>query len=501
MNNDKKKLLIYIVTFNHEKFIINVLNRIPKNLSEKYYVEILINDDSSSDETFKLTYKFIDNLKSTFKFRIFSNPKNQGYGGNQKIGYHYAIKNNFDYVALLHGDGQYAPEYLDKLVDALNDNNIDAVFGSRMMTKGAALKGGMPLYKFFGNKVLTFFQNFLLSSNLSEFHSGYRVYKVNSLKKIPFELNANDYSFDTEIIIQLIISKLNIKEIPIPTYYGDEISYVNGIKYAYQICIATIKSQLQKKGFFYDRKFDCDKNDEKIYINKENFPSTHSEILKIVENNSNILDVGCNDGYIGNLLITKKNCHVTGVDKIENLDNSKLNKFIKHDLDDGPPEIEYKNYDYILLMDVVEHLKNPEYFIEKLKKYLSDNEKIKIVISTPNIAFFVIRLMLLIGNFNYGKRGILDRTHTRLFTFSTLKSLLSQNGFSIISKKGIPAPYPLAIGENLISRILININIFLIKISKTIFSYQIMYTAVPNVSLENLMQKADRESLKKIKEI
>ena len=109
--------------------------------------------------------------------------------------------------------------------------------------------------------------------------------------------------------------------------------------------------------------------------------------------------------------------------------------------------------------------------------------------------------MLIIGNFNYGKRGILDRTHTRLFTFSTLKSLLSQNGFSIISKKGIPAPYPLAIGENLISRILININIFLIKISKTIFSYQIMYTAVPNVSLENLMQKADRESLKKIKEI
>ena len=164
MNFNKKKLLIYIVTFNHEKFIVDVLNRIPKKLSETYEVEILINDDSSSDGTFKLTYKFIENLKSNFKFKIFSNPKNQGYGGNQKIGYHYAIKNNFDYVALLHGDGQYAPEYLENLVEPLNSNEVDAVFGSRMLTKGTALKGGMPLYKFIGNKILTNFQNFLLSS-------------------------------------------------------------------------------------------------------------------------------------------------------------------------------------------------------------------------------------------------------------------------------------------------------------------------------------------------
>ena len=127
MNSVKRKLLIYIVTFNHEKFILDVINRIPKNLVDKYDVEILINDDSSSDSTFKLTYQFIDNLKSNFKFKIFSNPKNQGYGGNQKIGYHYAIKNNFDYVALLHGDGQYAPEYLPKLVEPLDNDDADAV--------------------------------------------------------------------------------------------------------------------------------------------------------------------------------------------------------------------------------------------------------------------------------------------------------------------------------------------------------------------------------------
>jgi len=501
MSSEKAKLLIYIVTFNHEKFIIDVLNRIPKNLSVKYDVEILINDDSSSDSTFKLTYEYIENLKSNFKFKIFSNPKNQGYGGNQKIGYHYAIKNNFNYVALLHGDGQYAPEYLEKLVDPLKDEKIDAVFGSRMLNKGAALKGGMPLYKFIGNKILTAFQNLLLSSNLSEFHSGYRIYKVSALKKIPFELNANDYSFDSEIIIQLIISKLSIKELPIPTYYGDEISYVNGIKYAYQICVATIKSQLQKKVLFYDRKFDCGIENEKIYMNKEKFYSTHSEILKLVNNNSNVLDIGCNDGYIGSLLKTKKNCFVTGIDKKDNISNLNLDKFISHDLNTGPPKIDYKDFDYIILLDVIEHLANPESFIDQLKNYLSNNEKVKIIISTPNIAFIVIRIMLLIGKFNYGKRGILDKTHTRLFTFSTLKYLLLQSGFSIISTKGIPAPYPLAVGNNFFSKLLLKINLLFIKVSKSIFSYQIMYTIIPNATLDSLLHKANQESIKKINKI
>ena len=189
MNINKPKLLIYIIAFNHEEFIVNVLKRIPLNLSKKYEVEILINDDSSADNTFDLSYRYTKNAPGNFKFTTLYNPTNQGYGGNQKIGYHYAIKHNFDFVALLHGDGQYAPEYLEKLIDPLSQNNIDAVFGSRMIIKGAALKGGMPLYKFIGNKVITFFQNFLLSTNFSECHSGYRAYRVNSLKKnsISFE--------------------------------------------------------------------------------------------------------------------------------------------------------------------------------------------------------------------------------------------------------------------------------------------------------------------------
>ena len=104
-------------------------------------------------------------------------------------------------MALVHGDGQYAPEYLESLVDPLSNDNIDAVFGSRMINKSGAISGGMPVYKYIGNKILTFYQNKLFNKNFTEFHSGYRIYKVQSLKKVPYELNNNDHSFDNEIII------------------------------------------------------------------------------------------------------------------------------------------------------------------------------------------------------------------------------------------------------------------------------------------------------------
>ena len=124
------------------------------------------------------------------------------------------------------------------------------------MKKGDALKGGMPLYKWLGNQVLTTFQNGMLGTKLSEFHSGYRLYSTAALRQIPFERNSNDFHFDTEIIIQLFAKKLRIVEVPIPTYYGDEICHVNGMKYAWDVCRAVLRSKFHERGLLYDRKFD-----------------------------------------------------------------------------------------------------------------------------------------------------------------------------------------------------------------------------------------------------
>ncbi len=491
----KKKLLILIVVYNHEKFIEKVLNRIDENLINKFDVEILINDDSSTDNTFEIVKSYVENKNKPFKYTILSNPTNQGYGGNQKIGFQYAIKNNFDYVALVHGDGQYAPEYLEKLIKPLASEETDFVWGSRMINEKGALKGGMPLYKFIGNKILTFYQNFLFKTKFSEFHSGYRVYSVNALKKIPFNLNANDHSFDNEIIAQFLIAKKKIKEIAIPTYYGDEISYVNGIKYAFQVFVINLKAKFQELGIFYDRKFDCYKKLGN-YILKDKFESTHKKAIDIVESNTKVLDIGCNTGELGNILIEKK-CEVTGVDyNIQQ--NQKLKDYINHNLDDGLPEINYDQFDYVLILDVIEHLKDPENFFVKLKEKLKNNTKVKVLISTPNIAFFVVRLMLLFGNFNYGSRGILDKTHTRLFTFSSFSNLVRQSDFTILKTYGVPAPFQLAVGRNSLSKFFEKLNVLLIKLSKRLFSFQIFLEIRPNISLDRLLHQAETNAKDKI---
>ena len=236
----KYKLLIFIVAYNHEKTIESVIKRIPKKLTNLYDLEILIIDDASTDKTFEISKKIQRNQrKNNFRVKVFYNPINQGYGGNQKIGYHYAIKKKFDYVVLLHGDGQYAPEELPKLMIGLEKNKYDVVMGSRMINKKNALKGGMPFYKLIGNIVLTKVQNFLLNTKLAEFHTGYRIYSIKSLKNIPFHLNTQDFHFDTEILIQLFLINAKIKEISIPTFYGDEICHVNGIKYAFDVVKTT----------------------------------------------------------------------------------------------------------------------------------------------------------------------------------------------------------------------------------------------------------------------
>src|SRR5262249_47309802 len=144
----KKKLLIFIVAYNAEKFIVSVIDRIPPEIwdTKEFDTEVLIIDDSSKDET--TIRSILHSLKYKYKkIKVFKNPVNQGYGGNQKIGYSYAIQENFDYVALLHGDGQYAPEMLPELMNPFLNDNADCVLGSRMLVKENALKGGMPRYK------------------------------------------------------------------------------------------------------------------------------------------------------------------------------------------------------------------------------------------------------------------------------------------------------------------------------------------------------------------
>lgn len=229
------KIAIFVIAYNAVRHLIRTIERIPPEVERKVS-EIFVIDDASSDNTYfaALGYKAERGLS---KLSVFRNARNQGYGGNQKVGYRYAIDRGHDVVAMLHGDGQYAPEALPELLAPIEQDGADVVFGSRMVVKGRALQGGMPLYKYVGNRVLTGIQNALTGLNISEFHSGYRLYRTSALRQVPFESFSDNWHFDTEILLAAHERGLKIVERPIPTYYGDEICHVNGVPYALN-CIA-----------------------------------------------------------------------------------------------------------------------------------------------------------------------------------------------------------------------------------------------------------------------
>ncbi|MBN8549165.1 MAG: glycosyltransferase family 2 protein [Deltaproteobacteria bacterium] len=236
MSTSKPRIGIFIIAYNAVNHLVKTISRIPKELYDEVD-EIFVIDDCSKDNTYYAGVGYKAEHKVD-KLTIHRNEQNQGYGGNQKVGYRYAIDRGLDIVALVHGDGQYAPEALPFLLEPLVKGQADMVFGSRMSTPSAALKGGMPLYKYAGNRVLTYLQNYLSGLHLSEYHSGYRLYSTQALKQIPFESFTNTWHFDTQIILAMAERNMRIVERPIPTYYGDEICHVNGIPYALN-CLKT----------------------------------------------------------------------------------------------------------------------------------------------------------------------------------------------------------------------------------------------------------------------
>jgi 2-polyprenyl-3-methyl-5-hydroxy-6-metoxy-1,4-benzoquinol methylase len=425
--------------------------------------------------------------ESRHRIKILYNPENQGYGGNQKLGFQYAIRHAFDVVVLLHGDGQYAPEAVPALLAPILDGSADAAMGSRMMVPGQARKGGMPLYKYVGNRILTAVQNRLLHSRLSEFHSGFRAYRVEALTRIPFGYNTNVFHFDTEILIQLMLAGCRIVEVPIPTYYGDEICRVDGMRYAKDVIATTVRSRLHRLNIFYDRKFDVAEDTNAHYRLKLGYRSSHTAALDAVPPGARVLDIGCGPGEF-DLHLAANGCRVTGVDQFPPARPEAFERFIVWNDREPFPNVDLQDFDYVLLLDIIEHVKAPEVFLDRLRSLTrSTTRRPTFIVTSGNVAFAIVRLQALLGNFNYGKRGILDFTHTRLYTFASLTRLFEQCGFNVERVTGIPAPFPKALGPSPTARGLVWLNDLVIRICKGMFAYQIFLEATPRPSVDALL--------------
>lgn len=228
----KHKVIIVLPAYNAEKTLLKTLRAIPKGVAH----EILLNDDGSKDRTVQRAKKL--------GITTFQHTTNRGYGANQKSCYNLAISHRASIVVVLHPDFQYDPRLIPHLVDFIKDGYFDVMIGSRIRTRKEALSGGMPLYKYYSNRVLTFIQNLATGQNLGEWHSGLQAYSVEVIQSIPYETFSDDFIFATQMFFAAAKKGFRIGDIPIPSRYFKDASSINlkrGIKYGVLTLLETIK--------------------------------------------------------------------------------------------------------------------------------------------------------------------------------------------------------------------------------------------------------------------
>jgi len=477
-----KRIGILVVAYNALATIVPVLKRIPPSVWNNVE-EVVVFDDASQDSTFELAMglKTVCDLP---KLQVLRHSKNLGYGGNQKAGYRYFLEKGFDVVILLHGDGQYAPEILARLYHPIVAGEADAVFGSRMMkTYGGPLRGGMPLYKLAGNRILTGLENRALGMSLTEFHSGYRAYDLHALAQLDLSRMTPDFHFDTEIIIKLHHQRFRIREVPIPTYYGSELCNVDGLKYARNVLRSVWRYQQTCRSVARAPEF------AEYFVHypiKQTRYSSHGYARRMVGNNREVLDIGCGEGFFAAEL-KKGGNRVVGVDALPAASESHaLEQYFSADLNDARGvfrQLNGRRFDRVLLLDVLEHLVQPEQLLSEAKGALNPNGCL--VVSLPNVAHFAVRLALLFGQFNYAERGILDRTHLRFFTRRTARRLLEDAGYEILEARATVTPAELVVGlppANVFIRTLHTIQAALAWLLPGLMGYQFVFLARPRTA-------------------
>lgn len=473
----RARIGVLVVAYNAEPTLEATLDRIPLSFRDRID-ELIVCDDASHDDTFLRGQRWARRA-DTPRCLVVRHTKNLGYGGNQKAGYDLAIERGLDIVVLLHGDGQYAPELLPQMVAPLERGECDAVFGSRMLSRGAARRGGMPMYKRAGNRILTWLENGLLGSNLSEFHSGYRAYSTRALREVPYRQNSDGFDFDTQIIIQLLDAGKRIVEIPIPTYYGDEICYVNGLRYARDVVRDVVRYRFASRGFgTYDW---VPKPRE--YAFKYGDESSHTVILDMLAAlpPSEVLDLGCSTGLLA-AHARAAGHHVTGVDRQEHpLVRDRTDVFARADLEHGIPAEVGSGFDVVVAGDVIEHLADPRRALGEIRRVLRPGGQV--LLSVPNVGHWYPRARAAMGIFGYDRRGILDETHLRFFTRTTLRRLVTTAGFDVLEERWTGLPLgTISEADGRKRRVARWIDGRLVMLRPTLFGYQQVLRLTPHVA-------------------
>ncbi len=241
-----KKIVVVFPAYNAEKTIELTYSEIPLDIVD----DVILVDDCSRDSTAEVAARL--GIK-----HIVRHEKNKGYGGNQKTCYNKALEIEADIVVMLHPDYQYTPKLVAPMVHVIAAGVYPVIFGSRILGRGAR-KGGMPFYKYVFNRVLTGFENIVIGQKLSEYHTGYRAFSADVLRKINYEVNSDDFVFDNQMIAQIFMAGFEIAEITCPTKYFEDASSINfrrSTKYGFGVIGTAFRYRFHKWGISKSKLF------------------------------------------------------------------------------------------------------------------------------------------------------------------------------------------------------------------------------------------------------
>jgi SAM-dependent methyltransferase len=431
------KVLVVISAYRDAAALRAVLERIPVDLLP-CLAEITI-FDRFEHEAPEAILRAVRDLPAAEKLTCSRIPRPYDYGENLKNCFDYGLEKGFDYIAILRGDAAYDPACLPAFLVRAVTEKCPVVMGFRGAESRPITGNGLDWAKWEGNRLLSFIEELVLHMKIRDYHCGFRLISTEVLRRIPYSLNASDYLFDLQLLIQIRCLGVPICSIPVPDFHDPGMRIGQMAGYALRAVGMGIGYRLHQLHIVRSAAYFVDLGEH--YTLKRNRYSSHMQILASLEPGSTVLDIGCGQSLLAEEYVAR-GIRVFGVDQIPpELVSPFVHRYVRHDLE-VPLDLPFgRVFDYVILSDVIEHIKNRDALMESLRRYLKLDGKV--VASTGNIAIWFYRTSLLLGRFEYGPRGILDRTHVYLFTLDSFRRFFLQRGYRVLGTRFTPIPFEL----------------------------------------------------------
>ncbi len=444
--------------------------------------------------------------KEASRVSLFKIRPNSGYGERRKLIFNYA-RRRFDYLLVVNGENPLPPEMVMTLLARLKDSP-DALYvlpASGRKTKAYDVKtNDTPKPSHISRRKMR------MTASLARFFGGYQydlifplcsVLKVESLHDLPFQYNDDSEAFELELSIQMQMAENHVEKFPVSkSFYASHPPRISLWRLYYRIFRSLCKIRFMRYEIFFDPRFhvlpqhlDAKGKYRLHYVPKRAGTSIHGTILRHdFGGTRKILDIGGGCGEAVACPLAQKGHDVTVIDLIVDSNNS-LTRQYQVDLNDSwASRFPAEKYDVALALDILEHLKSPENAVRQIRDMLPTDAEL--FASTGNIGYFITRFMLLLGFFNYGRRGILDMTHMRLFTVASFKRLFYNEGFEIVKVRGFGPPIADISRQSRILRFADYISSVAARVYPPLFAYQILVIARRKVPLDDLERKKQQDA-------